>query len=74
MSATDEIRVLVVDDHRLLVDALTRALEDAEGFEVAGTAATVPDALALLADAHADVVLLDLRLGGDDAIASIRSS
>ncbi|MGQ0432675.1 MAG: response regulator [Microthrixaceae bacterium] len=55
--------VLIVDDHRVLVEALTVALRS-EGFTVAATTADPPAEFpALLRRLQPDVVLLDLWLG-----------
>ncbi len=55
-------RVLLVDDHELIRHGLRRAFERAEGFEVAGEAGLVADALALAEALRPDVVVLDVRL------------
>jgi DNA-binding NarL/FixJ family response regulator len=60
--------VLVVDDHELLAQSLSLALQ-AEGFDVAVVAPTGMDAvLAAAREAQPAVVLLDLELG--DAVGS----
>jgi DNA-binding NarL/FixJ family response regulator len=55
------VRVLVVDDHQMLREALVGLLEVA-GFEVAGAVADGADATALAAELAPDVVLMDLSL------------
>lgn len=55
------VRVLLIDDHPVVLDGLTMALQ-AHGLEVAGQARTLADARTLLATVEADVALLDLRL------------
>jgi DNA-binding NarL/FixJ family response regulator len=69
-------RVLVVDDHAMLREALVELLVQA-GFEVAGEAADGADAVALAKELAPDVVLMDLRmpvLGGLDATRLIRDA
>ena len=69
-------RVLVVDDHAMLREALVDLLVHA-GFEVAGEAADGADAVALAKQLEPDVVLMDLRmpvLGGLDATRLIRDA
>src|SRR3978361_1176520 len=56
-----QIRILLVDDHTLFRESLSRLLEAEPEFRIAGTCATVGEALEGL-DA-ADVVLLDYDLG-----------
>ena len=69
-------RVLVVDDHAMLREALVDLLVHA-GFEVAGEAADGADAVALAKQLEPDVVLMDLRmpvLGGLDAARLIKDA
>lgn len=61
------LRVLVVDDHRV-VRAGTRRILEAEGIEVVGEAGTAEEAMALLGEAGADIVLADVRLPGMSGI------
>ena len=69
-------RVLVVDDHAMLREALTELLDQA-GFEVVGEAGDGADAVALAKQLEPDVVLMDLRmpvLGGLDATRMIKDA
>jgi DNA-binding NarL/FixJ family response regulator len=69
------IRVLLVDDHQLLIDALTHALGREPGLEVIGVARSVGEAK-LAARERMDVVLMDYRLPdgtGADATRFIKS-
>ena len=54
-------RVLVVDDHAMLREALVELLDQA-GFDVAGEAADGAYAVALVEQLAPDVVLMDLRM------------
>ncbi|MFB9377009.1 LuxR C-terminal-related transcriptional regulator [Kineococcus gynurae] len=56
------IRVLVVDDHRLVRTGVTAELAAAEDVEVVGEAADVESAVAAVARLSPDVVLLDVHL------------
>lgn len=70
------IRVLVVDDQPLIRRAVSEILDQAEGIEVVGEAATGVAAITQTALLHPDVVLMDIRmpeLNGIDATASICS-
>lgn len=76
MGGVSPPRVLVVDDHAMLREALVELLVQA-GFEVAGEAADGADAVALAKELAPDVVLMDLRmpvLGGLDATRLIRDA
>jgi len=58
-----QIRILMVDDHSLFREGLCRLLESSPDIRVVGQCATTKDAIACLAQAPADVVLLDYDLG-----------
>ena len=65
------MRVLIADDHPLMVDGLCSLLE-AHGIEVAGT---VGDGQAAVAEAlrlEPDLVLMDLRMPGCDGLTATR--
>ena len=57
------IRILMVDDHSLFRESLSRLLEADPGFLVVGQCATVNEAIAAYSEAPIDVVLLDYDLG-----------
>lgn len=57
------IRLLLVDDHSLFREGLSRLLAAEDGFEMAGDASSVTDALAILGRELVDMVLLDFDLG-----------
>ena len=69
-------RLLVVDDHHLVRQALVELLTQA-GFEIVGQAADGADAVALAKQLEPDLVLMDLRmpvLGGLDAARQIKDA
>ncbi|WP_158942959.1 response regulator transcription factor [Granulicella sp. S190] len=57
------VRILIVDDHTLFRESLSRLLEADTECTVVGTSATVEDALALVAEEKIDLILLDYDLG-----------
>ena len=68
------VRILVVDDHQMLREALVGMLEVA-GFEVVGAVADGADATSLAVELTPDVVLMDLSmpvLNGLDATRLLR--
>ena len=56
------IRVLVVDDHPIVLDGVALALERTSFLQLAGYARTGREAVAAVQRFGPDVVLLDLRL------------
>ena len=73
---TDPIRVVVVDDQRIVREGLVLILGLLPGVEVVGTAGDGEQALAVVAAQRPDVVLMDLRMprmGGAEATAQIRA-
>jgi DNA-binding NarL/FixJ family response regulator len=65
------MRVLLVDDHRLLVEGLTNLLE-AHGVEVAGTARDGHEAVAAVRVLRPDVILMDISMPNCDGLAATR--
>lgn len=65
-------RVLLVDDHQLLRDALRRNLE-ASGFEIVAEAGDGPSAVALALQHRPDLILMDVSMPGGDGISATRS-
>jgi DNA-binding NarL/FixJ family response regulator len=66
------IRVLIVDDHALVRAGLERLLATVEDVEVVGGAADGAQAVALAADNHPDVVLMDLSMPDHDGVEATR--
>lgn len=70
MSALQGLRVLVVENDEMNAMLLELQLAQA-GAAVAGPAATVDEAMALLGGPSPDVAVLDFRLGGDQTSEAI---
>ena len=66
------LRVLVADDHPLIVQGLRRSLEACDDIEVVGEARSGPEVLALVQRRRPDVVLLDLRMPGMDGVECVK--
>jgi len=65
------MKVLIADDHRLIVEGIKRALEDADDFEVVGEASSGSQVLPLVGRTNPDIVLLDLRMPGADGLTCL---
>jgi DNA-binding NarL/FixJ family response regulator len=65
------MKVVVADDHRLMVEGIRRALECAEEIEIVGEASTGSQVLPLVRRLHPDVVLLDMRMPQMDGLTCL---
>ncbi|HSP74451.1 MAG TPA: response regulator transcription factor, partial [Gaiellaceae bacterium] len=65
------IKLLVVDDHSLIVDGVRAALADADDIEIVGVAVDGAQVLPLADRLRPDVVLLDVRLPRVDGFACL---
>ncbi len=61
----ERIRLLLLDDHVLFRESLSRLLTSETDFEMAGHCGTAAEALEILSAKPVDVVLLDFDLGED---------
>jgi DNA-binding NarL/FixJ family response regulator len=71
------LKVLIADDHPLILAGIRRTLESHEDLQVVGTASSGREALALIERRRPDMILLDLRMPGVDGfefIAHIKHS
>ena len=69
------VRVLIMDDHRIVIDGLRLLLDGQPDMRVVGEARTLDAALALAIDPEPDVILADLVLGpahGADVVTALR--
>jgi DNA-binding NarL/FixJ family response regulator len=64
--------VLVVDDQEPFRRAMAAVVEEADGFEVVGQAATGEESVLLAAVARPDLVLMDVNLPGMDGLEATR--
>ncbi len=62
------LRVLLVDDHKILRQGLRLLLESEPDIEVIGEAADGAEAVAMVTDLHPDVLIADLRMPGLNGI------
>ena len=73
MTASQRIRVLIVDDHAVVRSGLATFLQAFEDFELVGEAGDGEEALRVCAEAAPDVVLMDLLMPQMDGIAATRA-
>ncbi|TAK35540.1 MAG: response regulator transcription factor [Chloroflexota bacterium] len=66
----ERARVLIVDDHPVVRKGLKAILQDESAIEVVGEAGDGLEAVAKVAELLPDVVLMDLRMGGNDGVAA----
>lgn len=67
------IRILIVDDHPVVQAGLTSMLNTHDGIEVVGSASGGREALRLLEQNEADILLLDLRMPGMSGIETLQA-
>jgi DNA-binding NarL/FixJ family response regulator len=69
------LKVLIADDHPLMLQGIRRALEASESIEVVGEAHSGEEVLALVERRNPDLVLLDLHMpgiGGLECLAELK--
>src|SRR5262245_11361096 len=64
-----DVRVVIADDHRLVLDGIKRALEADGGFEIVGETQSGTQVLPLVGKANPDLVLLGGRMPPMDGLA-----
>ena len=70
---SERVRLVVVDDHALFRRGLVGLLRDMPDFEVAAEASNGEQALAVLAQVQADIVLLDLNMPVMDGLGVVEA-
>ncbi len=68
-----DIRILLVDDHRLVRSGIHALLAESAGMDVVGEAGDAGEALRLAAQLRPDVVLLDIHLPGVSGIDTVQA-
>ena len=68
--ANPPIRVLIVDDHRMVAESLASALTERAGIEVVATASTAAEGLDKALAYRPDVVLMDYRLPDENGVVA----
>jgi DNA-binding NarL/FixJ family response regulator len=63
-----QLKIVVADDHRLMLEAIRMALEGVPDIAIVGEAQTGSQVLPLVHQTQPDVVLLDIRMPGMDGL------
>jgi DNA-binding NarL/FixJ family response regulator len=66
-------RILLVDDHAILLDGIKNLLDKEEGFNVVGLAENAEYALEFLSKNDVDVVITDFNMPGMDGLSLVNS-
>jgi two-component system, NarL family, nitrate/nitrite response regulator NarL len=66
------IRVVLVDDHPLVLSGLEQLLATGQDFEVVRTCSTAGEGFRAVNEDHPDVMVLDLMLPGEDGLSLLR--
>ena len=77
MITRNVVRILVVDDHPIVLDGVMFALQSTSWLQVAGYAGTGREAVEMVDRLRPDVVLLDLRLPdmlGPEVVSAMRAA
>jgi len=70
---SDEITVVLVDEHRRVRQSVRAFLETQPGIDIVGEASTGDEAVALCADLAPDVVLMDL-VSSNELVSAVRKA
>ena len=65
------MRVVIADDHRLMLEGIRRALEEDGTFEIVGETQDGTQVLSIVASTSPDLVLLDVRMPRMDGLACL---
>ena len=63
--------MLIADDHRLMLEAIRRALEEDRRLEIVGETQTGTQVLPLVSRTKPDLVVLDVRMPNVDGLACL---
>jgi len=72
LTETNQLRLLLVDDHEVTRLGLKTLLQACPFFDIVGEAASVTEAIETITRLKPDLVLLDVRLGGGSGIEVCR--
>jgi DNA-binding NarL/FixJ family response regulator len=67
-----KVKVLLADDHRLMIEGVRMALEADGGFDVVGATTQATEVMALIEQCRPELVILDVRMPVIDGIAVLK--
>jgi DNA-binding NarL/FixJ family response regulator len=67
----ERIKVLIADDHPLIIAGIRRTIEHVEDMEVVGEARSGPELMQLIGRRRPDLVLMDLKMPGVAGVEAI---
>jgi DNA-binding NarL/FixJ family response regulator len=70
--ARDQIKVLIADDHPLIIAGIRRTIEHVDDMEVVGEARTGSELMQLIERRMPDLVLMDLKMPGIAGVEAIQ--
>jgi DNA-binding NarL/FixJ family response regulator len=68
----DQIKVLIADDHPLIIAGIRRTIEHVDDMEVVGEARTGAELMQLIERRMPDVLLMDLKMPGTAGVDAVR--
>lgn len=68
------MKIILVDDHSLVLDGLKKLLEEDEMLEVLDTQSNVPDAIRSIDKHKPELVITDYSMGDDDGLGLIQKT
>jgi len=71
-AATEQLRVLIADDHPVFRNGLRMLLSAQDGIDVVGDASTGREAVTRADELQPDVVVMDLQMPGVDGVSATR--
>lgn len=71
--STSKIKVFIADDHEIFRDGVKQLISNESDMEVIGTASSGEEAVELLKDTTADVVIMDIRMSGMNGLETSRA-
>ncbi len=72
MPDKEPVKVMLVDDHQIMLDGLRKLLESSGNFEVVGLTRDADEAVAMAHELEPDVVILDVIMPGKNGIDACR--